>query len=311
MADTETGSVERMVRGGVWDDSGEGDPLSDPHRLDEPDRARLRAVLGFPETVESGAEAERPGRLGRVERQHSEPADVAPATDDDVARRLDQLGQRVETLSGLIEDRFDRVDQVSLRVETLAGLVEDRFDRVERLNSEPVVAPAIDDYVARRFDQVSERVETLTGLVEKVFDRLDSSIAGAFSSVSADDLADFAARMVRLAEERNARLPADIKEARRDLQRFDRSVVDLQAAIVSLPAQVAMPERVRQEIQRFDQPLRDLQAAIAELPERVGRQEPLDASIVELLDAKLTEMSEHLAEQMREALNARRPTGRR
>ena len=170
------------------------------------ERERLRDVLGFPEST---GEVKRPSRGGRAERQHSEPADVAPA---------------------------------------------------------------IDDYFARRFDQLSQRVETLTGLVEKLVDRFESSMAGAFSAVSEDDLADFAARMVRLTEDRNAHLPTDIKEARRDLQRFDRSVVDLQAAIVNLPAQVAMPERVRQEIHGLDQPLRDLQNAMDELSERVDGQ---------------------------------------
>ncbi|MEY2433113.1 MAG: hypothetical protein QOC92_2838, partial [Acidimicrobiaceae bacterium] len=65
-----------------------------------------------------------------------------------------------------------------------------------------VRGPSDSDDVSRRLDQLAVRVSALVGLVESVFDRLDRSAPASSAPLTSEELADVAARMVRLIETR-------------------------------------------------------------------------------------------------------------
>ena len=71
---------------------------------------RLRAVLDFPEVIDSGDWFERPRRVQGPERKRPVAPDDSVAAGDDVSRRIDQLATRMEALAWLVESLFDRVE---------------------------------------------------------------------------------------------------------------------------------------------------------------------------------------------------------
>ncbi|MEY2420262.1 MAG: hypothetical protein QOI95_329 [Acidimicrobiaceae bacterium] len=85
----------------------------------------------------------------------------------------------------------------------LAELIEtgEAFERHGRRAQPEPRELAGDDDVARRLQQLTTRVEAVAGLVETLFDRM-ASVGNASSSLTAEELADIASRMVRLIESR-------------------------------------------------------------------------------------------------------------
>jgi hypothetical protein len=152
------------------------------------ERERLRQMLAFPDPVQTTASLDS----GSYRREEPEPvpADVeelfAEVPGDDLARRVDKLSARVATLTGLVENVFDRVSLLSMPAPLDDG--------------SPAPLSLLGDDSGRRLEQLSANVSSLGALVESLFDRLGPR--GEPAPLTADELADIAARMVRMIETR-------------------------------------------------------------------------------------------------------------
>jgi hypothetical protein len=248
----------------------------------EAEREQLRAMLAFPESIESAPSPERrnePRPRAAPPPQPVPPEAIAPVIDhapsDDVSRRLDQLAIRVAALVGLVESVFDRLE----RSETTA--------------TAPLTADELADVAARMVRLIETRLETHTERLGQVIAELStrgaaiaaaegganlallddhlSAIGRAVLDVqksmahldqSPSEVQELAimAHVDRWFEETNSRMATDVEHVRRDLHRFDEALASVQATIASSPASPADNED-----------LVALRRAVAELPARVAQ----------------------------------------
>jgi hypothetical protein len=308
--------------------------------VSEADRAQLRAVLGFPAPVETAA------ALERTPPRHDERVPVVAEEVDsqDLAGRLDQLTERVGTLTGLVENVFDRVSLLSVSPsgESTGALPAPM----------PMPMPMPQDG-GQRFDRLIAQVSSLGALIEELFDRLGPSSEPA--PLTANELADIAARMVRLIEarlethsERLEQVIADLATrgnavavaegganlalVNDRLSMIGRAVLDVQKALAE---QVHSPleydetaimahldrwfeetnsrlaqdiEHVRRDIYKFDQAVIEVKESVARLPDQVAMQQPaarLDVAILQQLETRLEELGVQLAQKFEDELGAR------
>ncbi|MEY2430646.1 MAG: hypothetical protein QOC92_371, partial [Acidimicrobiaceae bacterium] len=209
----------------------------------EAEREQLRAMLAFPESIESAPSPERrnePRPRAAPPPQPVPPEAIAPVIDhapsDDVSRRLDQLAIRVAALVGLVESVFDRLE----RSETTA--------------TAPLTADELADVAARMVRLIETRLETHTERLGQVIAELStrgaaiaaaegganlallddhlSAIGRAVLDVqksmahldqSPSEVQELAimAHVDRWFEETNSRMATDVEHVRRDLHRFD------------------------------------------------------------------------------------------
>ena len=225
---------------------------------------------------------------------------------------------------------------------------------MEHLESASAATRAGDE-LNLRLDHLAVRVEGMAGLVESLIDRVEHSVGSRVAPATAEELADIAARMVRLIEVRlethSERLEQVMATTTRgtesgatgggaDLGLIDdhiamigRAIIDVKQSIQQLEysrrprykrrqssthfnrrfeetnsRQATDVEHIRRDMHRFNEALIEMQATMAELPERVALQQPvgrLDASILQQLEARLTETSEGLTQKVDDLLAAR------
>jgi hypothetical protein len=235
----------------VWGEFGDSDSLTGrPYLPSDVERARLRDVLGFPESVETGDSVERPGR-GRatVEQPPPEPRPTLdePADGDETGQRLQQLTTRVEALTGLVETLFDRLEasgvgaDATLTAEELADiaarmvrLIEDRLEsQTERLEQSLTRGEAesgaavvdesghadvsvLDDHLAMIGRSIIDMKRAITELQAAPSEMQELAILAHFD---------------RWFEETNSRQATDVEHLRRDLHRFDEEMIEMQTTM--------------------------------------------------------------------------------